>query len=239
MLLTPAASKGLRALGEIVGVEKVVIDPNPKQEKFYKRNMDKLLKQKPELFEKYAIADAVICLKYAEQLINQTQFLLGTSKIPATLTSIGVDLLWKSWETRNLDPHYLTGKENVTVRIYNKRLNRTERKTFTVNLERVDWHLRIATESYHGGRNEQFWFGPGFESDWTDYDLTSSYPSAMSVIGMPDWKNIKVSTDIDEFTPTSLGACQVEFEFPPETRFPTLPVRTDNGLVFPLKGQSY
>jgi hypothetical protein len=30
----------------------------------------------------------------------------------------------------------------------------------------------------------------------------------------------------------------VEFEFPKSVRFPTMPVRTDNGLIFPRKGLS-
>ena len=35
---------------------------------------------------------------------------------------------------------------------------------------------------------------------------------------------------------TSLGFALIEFEFPKGTRYPTIPVRTGNGLIFPLKG---
>ena len=77
----------------------------------------------------------------------------------------------------------------------------------------VFWHLPFATECFHGGRNEQLWFGPAFEDDWTDYDLTSAYPTAMALIGMPDWPNMRVTTHLAEFTPTTLGVCCVDFEF--------------------------
>jgi hypothetical protein len=37
---------------------------------------------------------------------------------------------------------------------------------------------------------------------------------------------------------TTLGFATVDFRFPPGVRFPTLPVRTANGLVFPVEGRS-
>lgn len=238
MLLTPAASKGLKALGELVGVDKVTLSDDPEKELFYKRNMDRLMEDDPELFEKYAITDAEICLRYVEQLADQYMELLGVSKIPVTLTSIGLELLWKSWVDQKLDPLFIVGKEEVKERKYNKKYGRYERKTRKVPIREVFWHLPIATECYHGGRNEQFWYGPCFEGDWTDYDLTSAYPTAMALIKMPRWRECRYSEDLDDFTPTALGFCCVEFDFPEHVRFPTLPVRTDNGLVFPRSGAS-
>lgn len=64
------------------------------------------------------------------------------------------------------------------------------------------------------------------------------YPTAMSLIGLPDWFNIHDSKDLNDYGPETLGFVEVEFEFPADTRYPTLPVRTDNGLIFPLKGLS-
>jgi hypothetical protein len=60
----------------------------------------------------------------------------------------------------------------------------------------------------------------------------------MALIGLPDWKNIVLTTDVESFLPTTLGYACVDFKFPKGTRYPTLPVRTDNGLVFPLEGTS-
>ena len=82
-------------------------------------------------------------------------------------------------------------------------------------------------------------FGPGRESGWTDFDLSSAYPTAMSLIGKPRWREISLANQLDDFTPSTLGFAWVEFKFPPSVRFPTLPVRTANGLMFPSEGRSY
>ena len=239
MLLTPAASKSLQALGELVGIDKIKLDPDDLQDRFLKRNMDYLLQTNPELFEHYAINDALICVRYIEQLRHQTEQLLGTTKIPATLTSIGVDLLWNSWQSFYIQkPFDVLGKEIVYERQFSRRLGYYTDVQKTVDLREVSWHLPLATDSYHGGRNEQFWFGPAFEDDWIDYDLAGAYPTAMALIAEPDWKNIRVTKNIDDFTPLTNGVAHVEFEFPKSTRFPVFPVRTQNGLIFPLKGVS-
>lgn len=239
MLLTPAASKGLKALGELVGQPKIDLDPDPAKDQFYKENMDVLLAEKPDLFDQYALNDAVICVRYADRLIDQSRALLGTSKLPATLTSIGVDLLWKSWaKSGKSHPLDVLGKEEVYERQFNKRLGYFQPLKRAVDLQEVSWHLPLASECYHGGRNEQFWFGPAFEDDWTDYDLSSAYPSAMGLIRKADWKSIFVTKRVADFKADVLGVACVEFEFPKSVRFPTMPVRTDNGLVFPRKGIS-
>jgi hypothetical protein len=238
-LLTPAASKSLRALGELVGVEKIVLHPEPDIEQRLKDNMDQLLRDDPDLFVRYAINDAVICTRYLEQVISQYHDLLGQRRAPATLSSIGVKLLLQFWNKSEFDALNLLGKERTKQKVYSKRLGHFVTKAVEVDLEQVHLFKALAVESYHGGRNEQFWFGPAFEDDWTDYDLAGAYPTAMALIGKPDWRAAYVSTRIADYTPTTLGVASVEFEFPKDTRFPTLPVRTDNGLVFPLKGTSY
>jgi len=239
MLLTPAASKSLAELGDLVGLEKLKLDEDPKKDLFYKKNMDVLLDENPVLFEKYALRDAEICVRYADQLVGQTKALLGSTKIPVTLTSIGVDLLLKSWkEDLKLDPLAVLGKEVVSEHRYSEQKGYYEDKDRIVDIEEISWHIGLATECYHGGRNEQFWFGPGFEADWTDYDLSGAYPTGMALICEPDWKRVYVSLNEDDYTPLTMGVANVEFEFPENVEFPTLPVRTDNGLIFPRKGIS-
>jgi hypothetical protein len=238
MLLTPATSKSLKALGELVGLEKIVIDPDPERDQFYKINMDALLAENPELFERYAINDAEICTRYLEQLIDQCEEITGARMVPPTLTSIGVNLLTESWKDQNFKPLELLGQENIKERYFSKAKNRYVMVTKKVNMQEVDWHMAFATECYHGGRNEQFWFGPAFEDDWTDYDLSSAYPTAMALIGKPNWRELYTSTDVSEFTPETLGLARVYFKFPEHVAYPTLPVRTANGLVFPREGVS-
>nr|WP_276589192.1 MULTISPECIES: DNA polymerase [unclassified Sphingomonas] len=158
---------------------------------------------------------------------------------PATLTAIGVDLLQLVWKEKlEYDPIDVVGKERVKSRYYSKRKGYYVTSNDNVPIEQLAFYLPLATECYHGGRGEQFWFGPAFEDNWTDYDLAGAYPTAMALIGYPDWRNIKPTTKLDDFTADQLGVAHVSFEFPKSVRFPTMPVRTENGLVFPRSGVS-
>lgn len=238
MLLTPQSSKSLKALGELVNIEKVELTPDREEFKRIIRNMDKLRYENWDLFKRYALTDAEICVRYIEKVIEQYKAVTGNFKVPITLTGIGVDLLLKSWSDEGLDYLWMLGKERVKQSYYNKSKGRYVSKPVDVEIACVHRETVFVTECYHGGRNEQFWFGPCFKDEWSDFDLSSAYPTAMSLIGLPDWFNIHDSKTLDDYGPETLGFVEVEFEFPPDTRYPTLPVRTDNGLIFPLKGLS-
>lgn len=242
MLLTPAASKSLEALGDLVGQSKISLGPDPATDLYYKENMDALLSDDPELFERYAINDAVICVKYMDRLIGLCKSLLGpTADVPLTLSGMGMNLLLNDWQAKHGSKGYqsLLGKEEVLQKTYNKKTGRYTQKLEWRSVEKAHLHAPLATECYHGGRNEQFWFGPSHESIWTDYDLSGAYPTAMANIRTPDWQGMRLCADVRAFQPGVLGMALVEFAFPPTVRLPTLPVRTDNGLVFPRSGRSY
>lgn len=239
MLLTPQSSKSLKALGELVGVEKVELAPDKETYRQIIKNMDKLRHEDWDLFRRYALTDAEICVRYMERVITQYKAVTGKFKVPITLTGIGVDLLLKSWADAGIDHLAVLGQEIVHQGYFNKSKGRFIRERKAVEIAVVHRETVFVNECYHGGRNEQFWFGPCFTDDWSDFDLSSAYPTAMSLIGLPDWHAIHDSKNLDDFGPETLGFIQVEFEFPADTRYPCLPVRTDNGLIFPLKGISY
>jgi hypothetical protein len=240
MLLTPQMSKSLAAIGELVGVPKLTLHADPKIHQEMIERMDYVRENHWEQFREYALNDALICVRYIERIIEQYRAVTGKMKVPVTLTSIGVDLLLKSWrEKLEIDPLELLGKERVTERFFDKKRGHYRKVTREVDLVEVNLYNPFGIEAYHGGRNEQFWFGPCFEDQWTDYDLSSAYPTAMSMIGKPKWKEIRETRNLDDFTHDNLGLALVEFEFPEDTRYPTMPVRTDNGLIFPLSGTTF
>lgn len=194
-----------------------------------------------ELFRQYAIRDAEICAEYTVRMIRLYQEKTGKFCMPVTLTAIGVDMIGKYWKDQGIDPLEIVGKEQVTQKFWSKKHNRYQTIKKTVDIKKLYWHLDFLTECYHGGRNEQFWFGPAFEGLWYDYDLSSAYPSAMALIGRPDWnkiRSIRSSAELFGFKHTDLAFANVDFEFPEDVRFPVLPVRTEGGLVFPRKGNS-
>lgn len=110
--------------------------------------------------------------------------------------------------------------------------------------EYIDYFLG----SYHGGRNESYLYGL-IEKRLFDYDLPGAYPTAMSLLDYPSWKDREVvaSMDLDSFLGKyshrlirSYTALKVKFKFFEKVRYPCLPVRVDKtSIIFPLEGESF
>lgn len=239
MLLTPATSKSLSAIGDLMGVPKIKLDDDPKKDQAYKEKMSRLRREKWELFKEYALTDARICAVYAKKIMEESHGLTGKLRVPSTLSSIGVDLLIDHWKQNpSTEPLRVLGKKIINQKVYNKRLGYFTKRKREVPLDIVSYHIPLAIDCYHGGRNEQFWFGPGYQADWFDFDLASAYPTAMSLLALPDWERVKFTTNLDDFDDFSFSFVRAKFSFPDTVRYPTLPVRTDNGLIFPLSGET-
>ena len=241
MTLAPAGAKSLAAIGDILGFEKIELAATPQEELSIKQNMKSFMERDWDTFKKYAIRDAEICTQYTHKMIRLYQERTGKFRMPVTLTSIGVDLIRQFWKDQGVNPLEIVGKEEIKEKYWSKRFGRYQTKKKVVYLKKVHWSLDFFTECYHGGRNEQFWFGPAFDSVWYDYDLSSAYPSAMALIGRPDWdkcRPIRNTEELLNFRSAELAFANVDFEFSDDVAYPVLPVRTDNGLIFPRKGNS-
>jgi hypothetical protein len=99
----------------------------------------------------------------------------------------------------------------------------------------------IAADAYHGGRNEAFVHGiftGTLERPFTDFDLKGAYTNALAQFRGIDWAAIEHTTDLERLAVLEpLTVAWVDFEFPPGTRFPSLPVDAGGyGLIYPLKG---
>ena len=241
MTLAPSGENSLSAVGDILGFEKIELGSTPQEELSIKQNMKSLMESDWGTFEKYAIRDAEICTQYTRKMLRLYQERTGKFRMPVTLTSIGVDLIKQFWKDQGVNPLEIVGKEEIKEKYWSKRFGRYQTKKKVVYLKKIHWSLDFFTECYHGGRNEQFWFGPAFDSVWYDYDLSSAYPSAMALIGRPDWDKCRPIRDTDEllgFRSAELAFANVDFDFPDDVAYPVLPVRTENGLIFPRKGNS-
>ncbi|MRG54589.1 hypothetical protein GF108_03195 [Phyllobacterium sp. SYP-B3895] len=239
MLLAPANAKSLAAIGDILGFPKVELADSPEEELRIKENMKDYRKTNWDEFREYAIRDAEICVAYGERIIRQNQKLFNEFKMPVTLTSFGRKLVFKGWEEKGLDPMQILGREEIETQKYSKKLGYFTKHTQKPFLAKVHIRQETITECFHGGRNEQYIFGIADEGDWNDIDLSSAYPTAMSLIGTPDWDSVREIDQIEELNIDDLGYAWVEFEFPRSVRFPTLPVRTAHGIIFPRKGESW
>lgn len=233
MLLAPNGKQSLAALGDLVDCEKIELEDDEIE------NMDLLLVSNPERFRDYAERDPEICVRYAVKMLELNYSITGKAEVPPTLSGMGLSYLLRLWGELGIDRHVVLGTEVIKATPWSEHLQRRIRKNEIVPLAERHLFESFASECYHGGRNEQFLFGAGEEGLWTDWDLSGAYTTAMCVIGMPDWKAIRQTRDIDEFQPQVLGYARVRFRFPENTRLPCLPVRTANGLIFPLEGESY
>lgn len=80
-LLTAEGAKRLEDLGEVVDVPKIKLAETPKGETEIKKRMDLLLERDPDLFERYALSDAVICVRYYEKIRELCRKTIGTTKV--------------------------------------------------------------------------------------------------------------------------------------------------------------
>jgi DNA polymerase family B len=230
MLLTPGGA-GLAELGEMYEFEKILLPPGMIS------RMDQLLREDTNLFTAYAIRDAEIAALHAWRMAEFARENLAMKKLPVSLGSLAVRYLKTFWEQEGVISDDVLGIEEVKkLRKWDGKAKRFRPSSKTIYLPSVHDHVTLVTECFHGGRNEAYYFGFTPFAPWTDYDLKSAYGTAMAAIRMPDYQALRIVTDPLQYSCDSLGLARIRFGFPRDTRFPCLPVRTQNGLVFPLEG---
>lgn len=233
LLLTPGR-KSLDAVGEMIGVGKLKIPPP-----HCISRMDKLLEDAQEFFERYAIRDAEIALKYGLSMHEFAHQTLGLKKLPLTIGSCAVALFRSLFD----DTDYFNevfGVDYVESQLWDQNKGKTQKRKRKVETVSRRFYGQFATDSFHGGRNECYVFGPTPEGLFYDYDLAGAYTTGMVDILPMDYENCYESKDPENFRGHVMGLAHVSFSFPEGTRFPCLPVRTEQyGLQFPLNGDSY
>jgi len=199
MLLSPAGMQSLKAVGRLVGVEKLELNPGEIE------NMRKLLATDPKRFEDYALRDPEIAVRYCVRIMILNQELFGEADIPPTLSSIGINHLLRIWEDSGVDKHKVLGTEEHVSQTWMPSLGRYVKRRKTVPTADRFCHESFVTECYHGGRNEQYFFGASAIADWIDFDLCGAYTTAMALIGMPHWDQMRPTKDLNDFQPHVLG----------------------------------
>ena len=230
--LTPGGGS-LEELGKLHGLEKIKLPDG------MVAHMDQLLEKDPGLYEQYAIRDAEIS---ALHLCYMTDFAAANelrTDPPTTLSGLGQSLLLRLWDTEQIDLATSLGKEVVEEQIFNRHSGTFRRRRSTVPIASVHDNELLATESFHGGRNEAFLFGFTPLDFWYDLDLSAAYSTALAAIREVNWNDLEHTKDVSRFKAKELGLARIRFRFPEDFRYPTIPVRTSNGLIFPLEGESY
>ena len=242
MVLVPGTQKSLAALGDLYQFPKIDIGSSPAGES-YIGHMDQLLADNPQLYEKYAIRDAEISARHVREVWRFANDVLGLGlpAPPITLGSMAVANLIKTWSRQGVCPNMVLDGDTTKVRRYDGHRRCYVTRQERVHSRRYKLNEELATECFHGGRNECFAYGPTADGPYFEYDLISASAVAMASIAMPHWDRMRDSDDVAEFQPGGLGVARVGFRFPEGTRFPSLPVVAPDayGLIYPLAGEAY
>ena len=234
LLITPGGM-GLAECGELLGLPKLTI-PAP----YSITNMREYLLGDRAGFEAYALRDAEIAVRYALQVRNFCARELMIDRVPATIGAMAVSRFTKTLTENNMSPEVCLGTHIKT-----RELWLTEKQAFRTIKNPASVPSRELFETfpincYHGGRNECFMMGVTPSDHWYDYDLAGAYTTGLLDILTPDYGNIRLSKNPDDYCGHVMGFALVTFRFPESVPYPSLPVRTDQyGLFFPLSGESW
>ncbi|EKN2244747.1 hypothetical protein PWO35_003414 [Escherichia coli] len=234
LLITPGGM-GLAECGELLGLPKLTI-PAP----YSITNMREYLLGDRAGFEAYALRDAEIAVRYALQVRNFCARELMIDRVPATIGAMAVSRFTKTLKENNMSPEVCLGTHIKT-----RELWLTEKQAFRTIKNPASVPSRELFETfpincYHGGCNECFMMGVTPSDHWYDYDLAGAYTTGLLDILTPDYGNIRLSKNPDDYCGHVMGFALVTFRFPESVPYPSLPVRTDQyGLFFPLSGESW
>lgn len=247
----PADFKSLEALGDSVGLAKLMLDPDKEVDKNLKGRMGDVLLYEPSLYMEYASNDSVVTLLYAASLY-------GANMIPKiTITSAAASVMY------NTIANYLEVNPNSIDdfnRVY-RGLRKIDKGLISTNYIEIPYITAselapinfdtqkvqyMASLAYHGGYNSCSDVGYIAEPTF-DYDLKNAYPTAQCLIPDIDWE-CPIKTTLTNISLEQLGQQYFEkenplplmlayiekFSFPITVQFPNIPVMVKGVPVYPL-----
>ncbi|MFB3889881.1 MAG: DNA polymerase [Candidatus Bathyarchaeia archaeon] len=259
---------GLDKVAKTVGMEKMSLEGvGGESEKYWKENMRQLLREHPDIFEKYAKRDSEVLIKaFTERRkFFLDRFGLDTLRM-VTLAQTAQQIFTASGNflTETAEPYTV---EWASHKAKSRRSSAKESATTTKIDEWVtQWHRvktycgsrdkrYFAMKCYWGGRREAF--TRGFLDEPVEiWDVKQMYPS-MARLPLPNqytkWsylepnsnsmqKPIEGSISIGNFfSQKYVGFVNCKFRFPVGFDYPCLPVFDSRfpKLIFPLEGETW
>ena len=220
----------LESIGEWLGLHKLKLPDG-----YSKSRMDLLLLENKSFFDDYAMRDAEITLRFFEHLEKFAADEVQCKSLPATVSSLAVQLLKNTLKKIEIDFDAAWGFESTKTEAWNDHQGKVcSKQDISPNaIRKISDALVIMT--YHGGRNECFYGGPTDIGVFRDYDLAGAYTTGLVDLRGIDYAGMWHTTDPLDFVGHVLGFAWVSFKFPDNVRFPSLPVEMGiRGLYFPL-----
>ena len=234
MLITPGGKKSLEAVSNLYkGIDKIKISKDQIE------NMKQFMQDDPVLFKSYALQDSLISLIhgcYMEEF-NHSLNRLG---IPVTLSSLSSSFVRLYWDENLYKGYQLSHKYLLS----NASKSLTPKGLSVLKDVGVKSTMYIA--NYKGGRNESYMYGYENTTKWYDIDIKGAYPTVMRLLGCPDYEHAMI-LDPKKFQKSnwetwinSYTILSVNFEFPENVKYPSIPCNLDETTtVYPLKGSAY
>lgn len=205
---------------------------------FFKGHMDILLENNPEEFKEYASRDSVVTLLYLSAIYD------FNSRIPVTINSaaahvaeLSIRKVLDCRDTKDFERKYKGVK---------KARGGLEFKSHKPHIRQLREHISdaaklvdyIAADSYHGGYNTCPTVGY-YPFLTHDYDIRNAYPTAMVLLRMVVWED-PIAVDLsgrelslDDFDdPLTPIFAYVEFNFPDDVAFPTIPIESEGSIIY-------
>ncbi|MCJ2022114.1 DNA polymerase [Methylobacterium sp. E-065] len=231
MLLTPGRGS-LESAANLIGTSKVPLPPGYQIDR-----MDLLLAGNRPAFEAYALQDARIALDYGLELQRLSDE-IGLIRLPSSLAGFALAVARREIERTGLTLEKSFSFETLKKTLYSNITGRFRTATERQSLFSRQIFDEIAAMGYHGGRGESYAFGPAEPGTYYDLDLPAAYTSVMCLLRPLDYSRAFISRYKEDYTPDVMGVAQVRFSFPTGTLRPSLPVRDNGILLFPLEGVS-
>lgn len=231
--IAPDGAKSLAALGDALSFNKLTVPPVIDEGGATVggiTRMDLVALQHPDEFQKYALRDCAVALKW---LLAVDQFAKdwGLQITPRTIASLGV----AKFKDMNADilPEFLGRKLKPRGGMANE------------FIDAFKDHVPLCADTYYGGRNESFANGvwtAAPDRPFTDYDFKSAYGCGQAFLRLPDYAAAYQTRDIAELAQLErMSFARVRFHHPDDCLFPAGPVDTASenlGLLFPLEGET-
>ncbi|BBM63463.1 hypothetical protein VA249_01090 [Vibrio alfacsensis] len=237
LLLSSKAS--LDDIGELVGIPKMTLADGMIS------RMDDLYCEDQSLFDRYAVRDAEIALKYGLQmqrfaLVDMREDTgLELKQLPSTLGNFAVSLFKHTCGGVN-EMHEFLGYEKRKGEYYHAKSNGIRKSITIAKTVSREYTDAQAVSTFYGGANFGSYFGITELGDYNDYDLSGAYTTALVDILEADYLNSFESKNIEDYLGHTMGFAYVRFKHPEDTKWGLLPCRTDlRGIYYPLEGATY
>lgn len=237
MLLSSKAS--LDDIGELVGIPKMTLADGMIS------RMDVLYCEDQSLFDRYAVRDAEIALKYGLKMQKfalvdmQEDTGLELKQLPSTLGNFAVSLFKHTCGGTN-EMHEFLGYEKRQGQYFHAKSNGVRKSINIAKTVSREYTDALAVNCFYGGANFGAYFGATEQGEYNDYDLSGAYTTALVDILEADYLNSFESKNIEDYLGHTMGFAYVRFKHPDGTKWGLLPCRTDlRGIYYPLEGETY